>query len=191
MNTEEGFINKNKDFEPDHQYILRKNLWSLREAAHYLFNILPGTTEDWQERYYEIIKLNEIIEIDISLSFLHSYEFNFNGKKVEQTVKPKEFVRWAKSKGYEIPTPLKKLLSGKRDESKEEIRIGAILEKLGAVGYDPLKIPFGGKKEIGKYLGKEKPDLFPNEGIFNEAWKKARLKDLVRMENHDDYTKGK
>ncbi len=193
MSVVKDHINNKEDWEPDHKFMCRKELWTLREAAHNLFNINPCYVEDWQDRYFEIIKLHEIMDMDINQKLLNTYDFNFTGRGGEKSVNSKEFIRWADSKGYPIIEPFQCLLKGKRKGAgqKEKNRIVAIVKKAKELGYEPLAIPYGGKIEIGRILCEEMPGLFKHLGMFNEMWKKARSKNLVRLVDNDDFTKGK
>ena len=115
MNTKDH-INNNRDWEPDHKFMCRKGLWTLREAAHNLFNIVPYYVEEVHGRYFEIIKLYEIMDIDIELSILNTYERDASVEKYERVVKPGEFIKWAKSKGYQIPEAFRFHKSSKKSK---------------------------------------------------------------------------
>jgi hypothetical protein len=186
-------INKRKEWEPDHQYMIRKSLWTLREAANNLFNIAPEYVEDWQERYFEIIKLYEIMEIDINLSLLEIREYKVVAQKSERAVIPNVYIKWASGKGYPIPDAFKILLKGKRkgEDTISRKRIDAIKQKALNLGFNILAIPRGGKSRIGTELRHEQTVLFQNESSFTEAWKKASTGKELQVANIEDYTSGK
>jgi len=55
---------------------------------------------------------------------------------------------------------------------------------------NPLKIPDRGKSDIRNHLCSEGSKLF-TKSTFDAAWKEARKKNLVKMQNHDDYITGR
>jgi len=76
-------------------------------------------------------------------------------------------------------------------KTKLDKQIAAILDAAKCKKYDPLKIPDGGKTEIQAIVSTdpETKSLFAKYSAFESAWKAARNRDLVKMENHDSYAK--
>lgn len=76
-------------------------------------------------------------------------------------------------------------------KTKGERQVSAILHWITEKGYDPMKLPDGEKGVIRALCeqAEETASLFSAETAFETAWRKARKRELVRMENHSSYAK--
>ena len=74
------------------------------------------------------------------------------------------------------------------ESSKVEQRLLFIKGAICALGYDPLAIPTGGKKNIEVACLKD-AKLF-TKPTFDSVWKEARKRDLVKMREHDTFMPG-
>lgn len=68
-------------------------------------------------------------------------------------------------------------------------QIETILAVCAALEFDPMNIPTGGKAKV-RSACLTRPKLFTESG-FDEAWKQARDKELVRMKDHEKFISGR
>lgn len=73
-------------------------------------------------------------------------------------------------------------------QGRREQQIAYLLQAIQAAGHDPLKIPYGGKRELMRHCCKAQPALF-TESSFGHAWKEAKERGLVEVENPEQYRK--
>lgn len=71
-------------------------------------------------------------------------------------------------------------------QSRREQQIAYLLQAIKAAGYDPQKIPYGGKNKLMDQCCKEQPSLFTESG-FKHAWKEAKRGRLVEVDNPEQY----
>ncbi len=74
---------------------------------------------------------------------------------------------------------------------KMRMQVDAILSAVAMLDCDRLAIPDGGRASVGKNLVSKRPDLFKTDTVFEKAWKVARGRELVRMENHEIYARSR
>ena len=211
-------MNKDKEFEPDYVDWFRRGYWRINEAVSLLLNAAPDKTdelkeldENFRKEYEKILAVAKTVE-GIELFVIGKGSFSTSSGSYYAKVPPENFVRWAQTNKYEIPKPLLDFLDDhdeKRSaevESKDEKyqsplqgseaggkinqRVEDIVLLAKNTFHDPLKILDGGKKQLMEILCKLKPDLY-TEDTFDAAWKRARKENLIKMENHDQYSKGK
>jgi hypothetical protein len=211
-------MNKDKRFEPDYVDWFRRGYWRINEAASLLLNAEPDKTDELKEldekfrtEYEKILAVAKTIE-GIELYVIGKGSFSTSSGSYYAKVPPVDFVRWAQKNKYELPNPLlgfldncdeerladdpiyeeanRSQLQSRVPDSKRNQRVKDIVLLAKNMFHDPLKIPDGGKKQLMKTLCELKSDLF-TEDTFDAAWKSARKENLVKMENHDQFTTGK
>ncbi len=75
-----------------------------------------------------------------------------------------------------------------RQFTKREQQIAVIEKAIASLGYDPLNVPRGGKKEVGVECRRDQPTLFGGgPDPFREAWQEALRAGRVRTVGHDIY----
>ena len=115
----------------------------------------------------------------------------------DRRVRPRDFIRWAKGKGIEIPDELARLLESEEPgdansdstsdvPSKMERRVRSIQQVISQLDLNKLEIPTGGKQRI-KEACLNDHQLFTGS-TFDTAWKEARRRGLVKMADHDKFT---
>jgi hypothetical protein len=98
------------------------------------------------------------------------------------------FVAWCKANGYTVERPGNAETPPAQSEAgRRAQQIDGILSTIQALGWNPLQIPYGGKKRL-EGLCCENRDLFTVAG-FGHAWTAALDQGLVRTSGHDTYAK--
>ena len=99
------------------------------------------------------------------------------------------FVAWCKANGYPVEPPGNAETSSVQPEAgRRAQQIGEILRAIQGLGWNPLQIPYGGKKRLEGLCCDSAPELFSPDA-FEHAWKEALGKGLVRTANHGTYAK--
>ncbi len=99
------------------------------------------------------------------------------------------FVAWCKANGYPVESasnseiPQVQPAAGRRAQ-----QIDGMLRTIQGLGWNPLQIPYGGKKKLEGLCCDSAPELFSPDA-FEHAWKEALGKGLVRTANHGTYAK--
>lgn len=99
------------------------------------------------------------------------------------------FVAWCKANGYPVEQvgdadlPQVQPEAGRRAQ-----QIDGILRAIQGLGWNPMQIPYGGKKRLEVLCCGSTPELFSPDA-FGHAWKEALGKGLVRTANHGTYAK--
>lgn len=73
-------------------------------------------------------------------------------------------------------------------QGRREQQIAHLLQAIQAAGHDPLKIPYGGKNALMRHCCDKQPALF-TESSFGHAWKEAKERGLIEVENPGQYRK--
>jgi hypothetical protein len=211
-------INNDSDLMPNHAQWLRRDLWRIDHAVCLLRNVEPeeaanllSLMDGFKALYtgdIQTVLSAENISLDIEGPESHGEGLSIQYSKV----RPKVFIQWADSKGYEIPQPFQFLLNGPQEEdtgvtkdsneerhqvhdtstktSKLDERVERILELVKIWFDDPLNIPDGGKANIKKTLCRLVPTLF-TDSTFEKAWQKGKKGNLFEIENVEQYRTGK
>lgn len=93
------------------------------------------------------------------------------------------FDAWCKQHGHEVAAR-----PSQERESARRPQIAAILAAARDQGYDPMDIPRGGKERI-KVVCLGNARLFVSDNAFEHAWKAARARGKVRVQNHEWYAR--
>lgn len=99
------------------------------------------------------------------------------------------FVAWCKANGY----PLEQaggtdLPQAQPEAGRRAQQIDGILRAIQGLGWNPLQVPYGGKKKLEGLCCDSAPGMFSPDA-FDHAWKEAVKKGLVRTAGHDTYAK--
>lgn len=73
-------------------------------------------------------------------------------------------------------------------QGRRKQQIAHLLQAIQAAGHDPLKIPYGGKNALMRHCCDKQPALF-TESSFGHAWKEAKERGLIEVENPGQYRK--
>ncbi len=186
-------------------------LWDLDEAIKQITHDgLLDTIEVMKQPNYFI---NQLIGSTLNK---HAAETRIKGMfniairlgQIKDPDTPSNWIEWAKRKGFDtdhldhfkdiqglvttIGAP-KKINAGDRNQSetgatkRSDNQVDAIVKQAIAFGYPPLSIPYGGKKKIKDVCLKDL-NLFTDDG-FDHAWKKAKKKGLIEVDNVNSYRK--
>lgn len=76
-------------------------------------------------------------------------------------------------------------------KTRGERQVSAILHWITAIGFDPMNVPYGEKGAIERLCNEseETASLFSAKTAFTSAWKCARRRNLVKMEDHDSFAR--
>ena len=99
------------------------------------------------------------------------------------------FVAWCKANGYLVEQSGNAETSPAQPEAgRRAQQIDGILSAIQGIGWNPLQIPYGGKKRLEGVCCESAPGMFTPDA-FDHAWKEALRKGLVRTAGHDTYAK--
>lgn len=190
-------------------------IWSLEEGIQLLFGIEPvkdilqrlDYLEEQHVAPYRKIGQELRVRLDIGIRSIRAGELVFDSYCFDPVwasqFRPRRFLKWASKNGWEIPAELASLQEshasedagddiGSADDApverasrKTESRLLVIQGVISGLGYDPLKIPKGGKQKIKSACCKH-PKLF-TDATFDMTWKVARKAELVKMADHDAF----
>jgi len=207
-------VNTNPRYSPNYENYKKKDIWKLQDAVCLLINVNPLEKERafYNDKkikgvYLDILDTAEKAE-DRRMFVERDYYSAFRDAEVW----PEKFIKWANSKGYEIPEPLlylpeyveEKNVTNKPsndEEPQSQLQVietgNKIDQRVKDIGLlaniwflDTMKIPDGGKKQLGETLCELKPKLF-TESTFKKAWHEAINQKIVNMENHEQFNVGK
>lgn len=82
--------------------------------------------------------------------------------------------------------PVSEIAQPQSDEGRRERQIAAICEVTKSLGYNPLKIPEGGKAKIKAKCLQLEGGLFTDSG-FAHAWKAANKSEKIRMQDKEKF----
>lgn len=127
---------------------------------------------------------SDIHEMRMELERLVKYSPDDSNKPPQAKPEPKQqrFITCPPEDSNEPPQakPEPKQLSGRRD-----LQIQAILKVIAEMGFDPKRVPEGGKGEIESRC-LENNKLFTRDA-FKKAWQEARNRNLIEVEGIDKY----
>ena len=110
------------EITPDFEHWLRMDVWGLDEAIYLLLNVDPRMRAYTSKHAEFMVKFFEISDVArIAESRTLTFETpsivcdHETGETRLGKVSPKEFIRWADSKKYQIPKPLQSLLTTDND----------------------------------------------------------------------------
>lgn len=99
------------------------------------------------------------------------------------------FVAWCKANGYPVEQTGDAGISQVQPEAgRRAQQIDGILSAIQGLGWNPLQVPYGGKKKLEGLCCDSAPEMFSPDA-FDHAWKEAVKKGLVRTAGHDTYAK--
>ncbi|SNX60693.1 hypothetical protein SAMN06296273_2163 [Nitrosomonas ureae] len=150
----------------------------------YFINQLTGSTLD---KIAAEARINGIFDIAIKLG------------QIKDPDTPSNWIAWAKRKGFDIDhldqfnnfqesiltSDTLEKVGGTDIERRRNKQIAAIIEHANALEYPLMSIPYGGKKKI-KDTCLKNFSLF-TDSSFDHAWKEAKRKGLIEVENIDSY----
>ncbi|MBP6367219.1 MAG: hypothetical protein KBA82_04500 [Nitrosomonas sp.] len=177
-------------------------LWDLDEAIKQItHNGLLDTIEVMKQPNYFI---NQLIGSTLDK---HAAEFRIKGMfniairlgQIKDPDTPSNWIEWAKRKGFDTDhldhfkdtqestptggTPEK--IGETNTEKRRKKQIAAIIKQANELEYPLLSIPYGGKKKIKDACLKDLR-LF-TDASFDHAWKEAKKKGLIEVDNIDSY----
>ena len=201
---------------PDYQYWCNRDLWTAWQSILLLLKVQPGKNlESSLDRYYpssqtlwdEFRARIAMVRDAMDIGTLQPYNgMEFHNVHEYRRLRPKEFLKWAQGKGWDIPRELIQLLevndhdatddeinashedSAVESQNRIERRLLIIEGVILGLGYNPKKIPTGGKQEIKNACLKDRKHF--TESTFDYAWKAARRRELVKMAEHNKFRSG-
>ena len=207
---------------PNYSHWAIMDFWRLDEAVCLLLDIDPKnkdaqlrSSKELENKFDELLTValraegNSLIVSSKTLT----RHVNWGDGVVYARVTPDTIKKWGKSKGYELPELLLRLLDGKEkqqsitglanvetNQSKKKAkevkskivqRVGKIVCTVNEDFSNPMNIPYGGKKQTCNKLLEQNSNLFTTVAVFNTAWKAATRDKLVQVENAEQYRTGK
>lgn len=185
----------------------RKTTWRLHEAVALMLGIEPHQKiQEGDQVYSDYWDMLDTARRSERKDLRTTGRTTVNNYvEIYASVEPAYFLKWAKGKGYEIPEELVDLLDSPEmqpesvEESeplekdaiplnKTEQRLLAIKWVIHGLGYNPTAIPTGGKQIIKSACLKER-NLF-TDATFDNAWKVARRRELVKLLENDKFKPG-
>ena len=171
-----------------------------------IYDCGPPRTMTEQSDFNKFMEIWPILEGSLKYGGLKKLDKGCVG--LWNDVSPKDFIHWAKLKGYAIPEELKVIGTATQSEtviyadignhagtetkpkalSKLEKQQAAILKVIEAKEFKPMAIPDNEKGTIKLICESDNSKLFEAETAFDRAWKFGIGK-LWQMENHESYAR--
>lgn len=167
------------------------------------------TDDEWMQQIYKQAMLNAVergalsFEVDQEERTFNADVscWHWNSVYWEKTTTAQDFLSWLDSEGQQKPTGCllalwwsdgqmlntnKTTLCDESDKGKRNKQIEAICEVIKSLGYNPLKIPEGGKAKIKAKCLQLEGGLFTDAG-FDHAWRAANKLEKISMQDKEKY----